>query len=51
MMPPFSNDRGSLPVTESISFRGFALPSGAGLTDEEVDRSVDAYLRERKPIA
>jgi len=40
-----------LPVTESIAFRGFALPSGAGLTDAEVDRCVEAYLTERRPLA
>jgi perosamine synthetase len=39
--------RGSLPVTEDVSFRGIGLPSGAGLTDAEVDRVVDTYLTER----
>ena len=38
---------GPLPVTDQISFRGLALPSGAGLTDAEVDRSIEAYLAER----
>jgi len=54
MMPAFSSAAapvGSLPVTESISFRGLALPSGAGLTDSEIDRSIAAYLAERKPLA
>ena len=40
--------RGSLPVTEDISFRGIGLPSGAGLTDAEVDRVIEADLAERK---
>ena len=39
-----------MPVTESISFRGFALPSGAGLADSDVDRCIDAYLGERKAL-
>lgn len=51
MMPAFANARTTLPVTEAISFRGFALPSGAGLTDAEIDRCVDAYLAERKSFA
>jgi perosamine synthetase len=54
LMPAFSGGTaqvGSLPVTESISFRGLALPSGAGLSDSEIDRSIAAYLAERKPLA
>lgn len=42
---------GSLPRTESISFRGFGLPSGAALSDGEIDRVIEAYLAERRPIA
>jgi perosamine synthetase len=55
LMPAFaaepSGGRGALPVTEDISFRGFALPSGAGLSDADVDRCVEAYLAERRPLA
>jgi perosamine synthetase len=60
LMPAFAGGSGThrpakttdpLPVTESISFRGFALPSGAGLSDAEVDRSIEAYLAERRPLA
>ena len=61
LMPAFAGGSGGqgtrgrttepLAVTESVSFRGFALPSGAGLTDAEVDRCVDAYLTERRPLA
>jgi len=50
LMPAFARARMALPVTEAISFRGFALPSGAGLTDDDVDRCVDAYLCERKAL-
>jgi perosamine synthetase len=39
---------GSLPVTEDVSFRGIGLPSGAGLTDAEVDRVVETYMTERR---
>jgi perosamine synthetase len=35
----------TLPVSERLARRGFYLPSGAGLTDEEVERSATA-LRE-----
>ena len=51
LMPAFAGAKAPLPVTESISFRGFALPSGAGLCDGEVDRCIDAYLTERKTLA
>lgn len=55
LLPAFASDpsalRGSLPVTESISFRGFGLPSGAGLTDAEIDRVVATYLEERRFFA
>lgn len=55
LLPAFaaapSAQRGSLPVTESISFRGFGLPSGAGLTDAEIDRVVESYLDERRHLA
>ena len=51
LLPAFTEQpdaaRGSLPVTEHVSFRGLALPSGAGLTDDEIDRSIEAYLAER----
>jgi len=40
--------RGSVPVTEAVSFRGIGLPSGAGLTDAEVDRVIETYLAERR---
>lgn len=54
LLPAFPGDSvkiGSLPVTESISFRGLALPSGAGLSDSEIDRSIDVYLAERESLA
>lgn len=52
LLPAFTEDpsslRGTLPITESLSFRGFGLPSGAGLTDAEIDRVVETYLAERR---
>lgn len=55
LLPAFAKDpaslRGSLPVTESLSFRGFGLPSGAGLSDPEIDRVVETYLEERRFFA
>lgn len=52
LLPAFASEpsarRGSLPVTESISFRGIGLPSGARLTDAEVDRVVETYRAERR---
>jgi perosamine synthetase len=54
LLPAFSseprNALGSLPVTERISFRSVGLPSGAGLTDAEIDRVVDTYVRERRAL-
>jgi len=49
LMPAFVHEPkvGSLPVTERISFRGLCLPSGAGLSDGEVERCIDAYIAER----
>lgn len=51
MMPAFerfpAGGAGSLPVTEAISFRGLALPSGGGLTDGEVDRAIETFLAVR----
>lgn len=51
MMPGFAGcpgaGAGNLPVTEDVSFRGLALPSGAGLRDEQIDRAVEVYLDER----
>jgi len=35
---------GALPITESIAARGLCLPSGGGLTDAEIDRSVEVLL-------
>ena len=47
-LPAFAaRPAGPMPVTDDISFRGLALPSGAGLTDDEMDRSIEAYLAER----
>lgn len=55
LLPAFAKSpsaaMGSLPLTESISFRGFGLPSGAALTDSEIDRVVEAYLAERRALA
>jgi perosamine synthetase len=52
LMPPFTSNveaaRGTLPVTEDLAFRGIGLPSGAGLTDADVDRVVEIYLEERR---
>jgi perosamine synthetase len=54
LMPPFCENTGSalraLPVTEDLSFRGIGLPSGAGLTDDDVDRVIETYLDERKAL-
>ena len=51
LMPAFerlpTGGAGKLPVTEDLSFRGLALPSGAGLTDAEVDRAAETYLAVR----
>jgi len=41
---------GALPKSERIAARGLALPSGGGLTDDEVDRSVDALLACREGL-
>jgi perosamine synthetase len=53
LLPTFAPDpaaaRGTLPVTEDLSFRGIGLPSGAGLTDSDVDRVVATYFEERRP--
>jgi perosamine synthetase len=55
LMPPFCPRpeavRGTLPVTEDVSLRGIGLPSGAGLRDDEIDRVIETYLRERKFVA
>ena len=55
LLPAFASAptavRGSLPVTEALSFRGFGLPSGAGLTDAEIDRVLETYLDERRHFA
>ncbi|GAC1549219.1 MAG: GDP-perosamine synthase [Polyangiales bacterium] len=40
---------GALPVSEYVGARGICLPSGGGLTDAEVDRSVETFLRCRRP--
>ncbi len=39
---------GALPVTETIAAKGICLPSGGGLTDEEIDRSIAALLQCRE---
>jgi perosamine synthetase len=41
---PYVKNAPSLPRTERIAARGICLPSGAGLSDAEVDRSVETYL-------
>ncbi|CAN5188662.1 GDP-perosamine synthase [soil metagenome] len=47
-MPAFASASAEqLPVTDDVSFRGLALPSGAGLTDDEIDRCIEAYVVER----
>jgi perosamine synthetase len=52
LMPPFTPNvedaKGTLPVTEDLSFRGIGLPSGAGLSDADIDRVVETYLQERR---
>jgi len=35
---------GALPRTEALAARGICLPSGAGLTDAEIDRSIEVFL-------
>ncbi len=47
-MPPFvSCPGGPLPITDELATCALALPSGAGLTDAEVDRCADVFLEER----
>lgn len=41
---PYFKGTSPLPRTERLAARGVCLPSGAGLTDEEVDRTVEAFL-------
>jgi perosamine synthetase len=41
---------GALPISERIASHGICLPSGGGLTDEEVDRSAEAMLRCREGL-
>lgn len=43
--------KGALPRTERIAATGICMPSGGGLTDEEIDRSVEAFLACREGIA
>jgi perosamine synthetase len=41
---------GALPKTEAIAARGVCLPSGAGLSDDDVTRSVEVYLACRQGL-
>lgn len=41
---PYFTDTAPLPRTEHLAARGICFPSGAGLTDAEVDRSVEVFL-------
>jgi perosamine synthetase len=34
-----------LPISERIAAKGICFPSGAGLTDEEIDRTIEAFLQ------
>jgi len=34
-----------LPVSELVAQKGICFPSGAGLTDDAIDRSIEAFLR------
>jgi perosamine synthetase len=47
-MPPFAGcPGGPLPITEELAACALALPSGAGLTDAEIDRCATTFLEER----
>jgi perosamine synthetase len=41
---------GLFPKSEWVAARGICMPSGAGLTESEVDRAVDAFIACREPI-
>jgi perosamine synthetase len=41
---PYFTGTSPLPRTEHLAARGVCLPSGAGLTDAEVDRAVEVFL-------
>ncbi len=42
---PYFTDTSPLPRTERLAARGVCLPSGGGLTDGEVDRAVEVFLK------
>ncbi|MBK7400397.1 MAG: DegT/DnrJ/EryC1/StrS family aminotransferase [Myxococcales bacterium] len=50
LFPYFGGKLGDLPRSERIAVRGVCLPSGAGLTDAEIDRAADAWLAVRKEV-
>ena len=45
-MPPYRSSDGHFPVAEDISRRGINLPSGVGLTAQDIKRVVDALICE-----
>lgn len=44
-MPPYRKGGSRFPVAESLSVRGLTLPTFAGLTEEDLDRVVQALYR------
>lgn len=48
LFPYFGGRPGDLPRTERLAAKGVCLPSGAGLTDAEIDRAAEAWLRVRR---
>ncbi len=50
LFPYLGGRLGDLPRTEQLAARGVCLPSGAGLTDDEIDRVADAWLTVRKQV-
>jgi perosamine synthetase len=45
LLPPYRDSSGSFPVAERLSATGINLPSGAALTEEQLDRVVEALVR------
>lgn len=41
----FQNSQGQFPVAERLSRRGFYIPSGLAMTDDQIDRTCDAIER------
>lgn len=44
-LPPYVGAKGSFPVAERLSASGINLPSGAGLTESDLDRVCESLLR------